>query len=244
LSLAPPAVGTPRREFGAGLVTVTPMLLGAIPFGLIYGALAVQAGIPPLLAIAISSIVFAGSAQFMITRLVAAATPGALIVLSVGVINLRHALYSAALAEKLAHLPARWKVLLAYLLTDEAYAAAFKRMESERDVETRHWFLLGCGFGLWFTWQIACVIGVLLGGRIPASWSLDFAGTLTFIAIVVPLLKDRASTGAMVVAGLVSVLAFALPHKLFIVVAALAGMGTGVLIERLGRAGAASREQA
>jgi 4-azaleucine resistance transporter AzlC len=219
------------------------MLLGAIPFGLIYGALAVQAGIPPLLAIAISSIVFAGSAQFMITRLVAASTPGALIVLSVGVINLRHALYSAALADKLAHLPARWKVLLAYLLTDEAYAAALRRMESSENVQTRHWFLFGCGFGLWFTWQIACLVGVVLGGRIPASWSLDFAGTLTFIAIVVPLLKDRASTGAMVVAGVVAVLAFALPHKLFIVVAALAGMGAGVLIERLAR-GAPAREQA
>jgi predicted branched-subunit amino acid permease len=76
---------------------------------------------------------------------------------------------------------------------------------------------------------------VLLGGRIPAAWSLDFAGTLTFIAIVVPLLKDRASTGAMLTAGIVSVAAFALPHKLFIIVAALAGMAAGVLLERLGR---------
>jgi 4-azaleucine resistance transporter AzlC len=217
----------------AGLVAVTPMLLGAIPFGLIYGALAVQAGIPPVLAIAISSIVFAGSAQFMITKLVAAATPGLLIVLSVAVINLRHALYSAAIAEKLAHLPARWRVLLAYLLTDEAYASAVRRLDSNAHPQTRHWFLFGCGFGLWFTWQLACIAGVLLGGRIPAAWSLDFAGTLTFIAIVVPLLKDRASAGAMLVAGVISIIAFALPHKLFIIVAALAGMAAGVLLERL-----------
>jgi len=222
-----------RREFGAGLVTVTPMLFGAVPFGLIYGALAVKAGIAPLLAIAISSIVFAGSAQFMITKLVAAGTPGLLIVLSVGVINLRHALYSAAVADKLAHLPARWKMLLAYLLTDEAYAAAVRRLESDTNAQQRHWFLFGCGFGLWFTWQLACIAGVLLGGRIPDSWSLDFAGTLTFIAIVVPLLKDRASTGAMLVAGVLAVVAFALPHKLFIIVAALAGMAAGVLLERL-----------
>ncbi len=227
---APP---TPGRELAAGLVAVTPMLLGAIPFGLIYGALAVQAGIPPVLAIAISSIVFAGSAQFMITKLVAAATPGLLIVLSVAVINLRHALYSAAIAEKLAHLPARWRVLLAYLLTDEAYASAVRRLDSNAHPQTRHWFLFGCGFGLWFTWQLACIAGVLLGGRIPAAWSLDFAGTLTFIAIVVPLLKDRASAGAMLVAGVISIIAFALPHKLFIIVAALAGMAAGVLLERL-----------
>ncbi|MDB5805191.1 MAG: hypothetical protein JWN73_2513 [Betaproteobacteria bacterium] len=231
----PPTPATPSREFARGLVAVIPMLLGAVPFGLIYGALAVKAGISPLLAIAISSIVFAGSAQFMITKLVAAATPGLLIVLSVGVINLRHALYSAALAEKLAHLPLRWKVLLAYLLTDEAYAAALRRMQSEVHPESRHWFLFGCGFGLWSTWQLACIAGVLLGGHIPAAWSLDFAGTLTFIAIVVPLLKDRASTGAMLTAGVVSVAAFALPHKLFIIAAALAGMAAGVLLERLVR---------
>jgi len=163
-----------------------------------------------------------------------------LIVLSVGVINLRHALYSAAVAEKLAHLPARWKMVLAYLLTDEAYAAAVRRLESDTGAARRHWFLFGCGFGLWFTWQLACIAGVMLGGRIPASWSLDFAGTLTFIAIVVPLLKDRASTASMVVAGIVSVVAFALPHKLFIVVAALAGMAAGVLLERLARGAKAS----
>ena len=74
------------------------MLAGAVPFGLIYGVLAVKAGIPPVLAIAVSFVIFAGSAQFMVTQLVAAGTPSLLIVLSVFIINLRHALYSAALA--------------------------------------------------------------------------------------------------------------------------------------------------
>ena len=210
------------------------MLAGAIPFGLIYGVLAVQAGIAPLLAIAISSIVFAGSAQFMITQLAAAGTPGALIVLSVAVINLRHALYSAALADKLRTLSLPWKGLLAYLLTDEAYAAVIRRFESDAAPATRHWFLLGGGFGLWIVWQVACVAGVVLGGHIPADWQLDFAGTLTFIAIVVPLLNDRAAWAAMLAAGAVSVAAFALPYKLAIIAAALAGMAAGALFDHSG----------
>ena len=222
---------TPRGEFSAGLTAVMPMLVGAIPFGLIYGVLAIKAGISALLAIAISCIVFAGSAQFMLTQLVAAGTPGALMVLSVGIINLRHALYSAALAKPLAHLPLRWRALLAYLLTDEAYATVLRRFESEESPATRHWYLAGAGFGLWITWQLSCAAGIVLGGQIPASWSLDFAGTLTFIAIVVPLLRDRAVWAAMLVAGLVSVGAFALPLKLAIVAAALAGMVAGVLAE-------------
>jgi predicted branched-subunit amino acid permease len=220
-----------RREFISGVTAVTPMLIGAIPFGLIYGVLAIKAGIEPWLAVAISSVVFAGSAQFMITQLVAATTPGALIVLSVAIINLRHALYSAALADKLRALSLPWKSLLAYLLTDEAYAAVIRRFESDASPHTRHWFLFGAGFGLWFTWQLSCIAGVLLGGQIPASWSLDFAGSLTFIAIVVPLLVGRAAWGAMLVAGVVSVVAFALPYKLAIIAAALAGMAAGMLLD-------------
>lgn len=231
---------TRRSEFFAGLAAVAPLLAGAIPFGLIYGVLAVKAGIPPLLAIAIASIVFAGSAQFMITQLVAAATPGALIILSVAIINLRHALYSAALAGPLKPLALPWKAVLSYLLTDEAYAVAIRRFDSDASPLTRHWFLFGAGFGLWSAWQLSCVAGVLLGGQIPAHWSLDFAGTLTFIAIVVPLLRDRAAWVVMAVAGAVSVFAFALPFKLAIIAAALAGMAAGVLLDRRDGGGAAA----
>ena len=224
-------MSTRRSEFTAGLSAVMPMLIGAIPFGLIYGVLAIKAGIDPILAVMISSIVFAGSAQFMITQLVAVSTPGALIVLSVAIINLRHALYSAALADKLKTLNLPWKSLLAYLLTDEAYAAVIRRFESDASPQTRHWFLFGAGFGLWLVWQLSCIAGVLLGGQIPAHWALDFAGSLTFIAIVVPLLNGGAAWGAMLVAGVVSIAAFALPYKLAIIAAALAGMAAGMLLD-------------
>ena len=218
-------------ELRAGLLAVASLALGSIPFGLIYGVLAVKAGIPPVLAIAIPAIVFAGSAQFMITQLVGAGTPAALIVVSVLTINLRHALYSAALAAPLAHLGRGWRALLAYLLTDEAYAASIQRFAESDGGAYRHWFLLGSGLGLWCLWQISCIAGVVLGGAVPAHWSLEFAGTLTFIAIVVPMLRDRAAWGAMAVAGLVAVAANNLPYKLAIVAAALAGMAAACAIE-------------
>lgn len=220
-----------RTEFLAGLAAVAPLAAGSIPFGLIYGVLAVNAGMSPELAVAVSSIVFAGSAQFMITQLVAAGTPGYLIVASVMTINLRHALYSADLARKLAHLNPAWKAVLAYLLTDEAYAAALSRFSGETAEANRHWHLLGAGLGLWLTWQASCLAGVLLGGRIPAGWSLEFAGTLTFIAIVVPLLHDRAIWAAMAVAGMVAVAAHALPYKLAIIAAAGAGIAAGLALD-------------
>ncbi|MBL8383798.1 MAG: AzlC family ABC transporter permease [Burkholderiales bacterium] len=223
---------TRRAEFVAGLVAVAPLAAGSVPFGLIYGVLAVKAGIPAGLAIALAAIVFAGSAQFMITQLVAAGTPGPLVVASVAAINLRHALYSAALAPALAHLNGAWRAALAYLLTDESYAASLARFEGAAAGPHRHWHLLGAGLGLWLVWQLSCIAGVTLGSGIPPGWSLEFAGTLTFIAIVVPLLRARADWAAMTVAGVTAVAAQALPYKLAIIAAAGAGMLAGMAFDR------------
>mgnify|MGYP000862422295 CR=1 FL=1 len=110
---------TRGAAFLLGLRSVAPMLLGVAPFGVLYGVVALQSGIPPLPALAISSIVFAGSAQFLLAQLVGAGAPALLATGAVGLVNLRHALYSASVAPLLAHLPRRWKLLLAYLLTDE-----------------------------------------------------------------------------------------------------------------------------
>ncbi len=105
-------------RFALGLRAVLPLLLGVAPFGVIYGVVALQSGIPALAAMAMSSIVFAGSAQFLLAQLAGVGAPVLLSAGAVGLINLRHALYSASVAPMLAHLPRRWKLLLAYLLTE------------------------------------------------------------------------------------------------------------------------------
>ena len=83
-------------------------------------------------------------------------------------------------------------MLLSYLLTDEAYAPTIIHYEKEGITPSGHWFLLGAGCALWLTWQISTALGIFLGAAIPESWSLDFALPLTFIAMVVPVLKNRA----------------------------------------------------
>jgi 4-azaleucine resistance transporter AzlC len=116
------AVTSAKTEFLGGLRAELPILLGVIPFGLIYGVLAISAGLPPAAAMAMSSIVFAGSAQFIAAQQFEALTPAPVMVLTTLVVNLRHMLYSASLAPYLRPLAKGWKWLLAYLLTDEAYA--------------------------------------------------------------------------------------------------------------------------
>ena len=119
------------KSFWAGGRAASPLLVGVFPFGLIYGALALGAGLSPATAQMMSSIVFAGSAQFVAAQLVHESAPGLIIVLTIAVVNLRHMLYSASIAPYIEHLPMRWKTFLAYLLTDEAYATAIIHYEKE-----------------------------------------------------------------------------------------------------------------
>jgi predicted branched-subunit amino acid permease len=205
------------------------------PFGVIYGVVALQSGIPPLAAMAMSSIVFAGSAQFLLAQLVGAGAPLLLTAGAVGLVNLRHALYSASVAPILAYLPRRWKILLAYLLTDEAYAAAIPHMLADSKGERSphaHWILFGSGFGLWAGWQMATLAGVLIGAQLPSNLGLDFALPLTFIAIVVPMIDSRALLAAALTAGAIAVALAALPYKVGLFIAALAGLAVGAALTR------------
>lgn len=227
-----------RRELLAGCRDELPILLGVVPFGMIYGVLALDAGFSPAAAQSMSSIVFAGSAQLVTAQLWREAVPGAVVVLTVFVVNLRHALYSASLAPYLRHLGPAWKGILAYLLTDEAYAVAVTRYLRDGDRPDaspfRHWYFLGAGLTLWLSWQASTAAGVFLGGVVPAGWSLEFTLPLTFIALVFPALRDRGAIAAALSAGILAVLVLGLPYKLGLVVAALAGILVGLLVEAHG----------
>jgi 4-azaleucine resistance transporter AzlC len=220
-----------RNAFFNGVRAEFPLLISVFPFGMIYGALALDAGLSPLASQLMSSIVFAGSSQFVTAQLVHDAAPGFVIVLTIAVVNLRHMLYSASLAPYLKNLSLKWKVLLSYLLTDEAYAPSVLNYEKEGITPVSHWFLLGAGFALWFIWQISTALGIFLGTAIPKAWPLDFALPLTFIAMVVPILKNSPMIAAAVSAGLVALLTFSLPFKLGIILAALTGIIVGTILE-------------
>jgi 4-azaleucine resistance transporter AzlC len=220
-----------RKAFLSGIRAEFPLLIGVFPFGMIYGALALNAGLSTLASQFMSSIVFAGSAQFVTAQLVHDSAPGFVIILTIAVVNLRHMLYSASLAPYLKNLSLKWKVLLSYLLTDEAYAPSILNYEKEGITSVSHWFLLGAGFSLWFIWQISTALGIFLGAAIPKEWPLDFALPLTFIAMVVPILKNRPMVAAAVSAGMVALLAFSLPYKLGIILAALTGIIVGTVLE-------------
>lgn len=226
-----------KAEFWGGVRAQLPILLGTSPFGMIYGILAINAGLPVEVALGMSLFVFAGSSQFIAAQLFASGTPGVIIVLTTFVVNLRHMLYSASLVPYVKHLSAAWKYALAFLLTDEAYAVSITHYERSSTPPARdtlkHWYTLGAGLTLWMSWQISTAAGVLLGASVPQGWALDFTLPLTFIALLMPVLKDRPMILAALAAGITALAASALPYNLGLILAVLIGIGSGMLAERV-----------
>ena len=225
-------------EFLAGCLDEAPLQLGVIPFGMLYGIGALAAGMPVWLAQLTSMLVFAGAAQLVIVQMLGAAAGALPIGLTAVLLNLRHMLYSASVAEHVRHLPRRWRVLLAYLLTDEAYAVAILRYA--RPVgpgpDLRHWYFLGCGLTLWGCWQLSTALGIAFGARIPPEWDIDFAVPLTFIALLTLLVKERAGQAAALVAALAVLALAALPYRLGLVLAIVLGLLAGAAVARRGEA--------
>lgn len=225
-----------RAKFISGIRAQAPILVGILPFGMIYGISAVEAGLPPSVALGMSMIVFAGSSQFIAVQLFAAGTPGIIIILTTLIVNLRHMLYSASVAPYVHHLSLPWKLALPWGLTDEVYAVAITHYR-QHDLKTidqtnEHWFFLGAGFTLWSSWVTSSLIGIFVGASVPAGWSLDFALALTFIALIVPALEDSPTVVSALVAGITAVLAHDLRLNLGLIVAVLAGIAAGVAAER------------
>jgi 4-azaleucine resistance transporter AzlC len=226
---------TPRAQLWAGARDTFPLLVGAAPFGLIYGALAVTSGLSPAATAAMSAFVFAGSAQFIAVGLVAAGTPLLIIILTTFVVNARHILYSATLAPHLKKLPARWLVPLGFWLTDESFVVAAKGFAERSTQEEKRWYLLGSEVAMYSNWQLVTWVGIFAGQAIadPGSWGLDFALVVTFIGMLVPMIKTRPDLIAVLVAGGAALLANGLPHRLGLLVAALLGIAAGILAERI-----------
>ncbi|MFO1312298.1 MAG: AzlC family ABC transporter permease [Burkholderiales bacterium] len=218
-------------HFRAGFVEMLPACVGLVPFGLVCGVGAAAAGASWLTSLGMSAIIFSGAAQIVAAQMMAADAPFLVIVLTTTVLGLRLLMYSAAIAPYLKPLPVRWQRALAFMLSDQVFAAAIRRfhMDDDRLAAGRHF--LGSGFALWLAWQVSCLLGYFAGNLIPSSWSLEFAVPLCFIALVAPLFRDAPSILAATSAG-IAVLALAhLPMKLNLIAAGLIGILVGTVAD-------------
>ncbi len=211
-----------------------PMIVGILPFGLIYGALASLAGLSLGQALGMSLLVYAGSAQFIAISLLTLGSGTVVILLTTLVVNLRHVLYSAALQPYVGPLAQRWRIPLAFGLTDETFAVVQRRYLARGMTEHGQWYHAGVALALYVAWVSSSLVGALFGQSVPnlAGWGLDFAMLATFIGIVVPALRSQPQIAAALVAGAVALVCHAWPYKLGLMAAALSGIAIGVLLER------------
>ena len=209
------------------------MLVGAAPFGVIFGALAIGAGLPVWMTLGMSALVFGGSSQFVAVSMIGSGTALPVIWLTTFVVNLRHALYSATLLPYARTLPARWRWALSFWLTDETFAVVENQLRHHADVKDGAYYWLGSSLSMYVNWLVWTTVGVLLGQSVPglATLGLDFAMVATFAAIVALQLRDRPVLVAALVAGVVAMLARGLPYKLGLMLAAVAGVTAGVAME-------------
>lgn len=231
----PATAPTRRGEFVAGMQATLPLVLGAMPFGVIFGAIAVTGGLSPAAALGMSIFVFAGSSQFIAADLASKAVGTPLIVMTTFIVNLRHALYSASLAPFMKHLSQRWLLPLGFWLTDETYAVVIQRYAQPDDSPHKHWYHLGSSVLMYANWQLCTLIGIAAGQAINEEQArglgLDFAMIVTFIGIVIPLMRTRPVVLSVLVAGAAALLFSGLPNQLGLVVAAVAGIAAGYWAE-------------
>jgi predicted branched-subunit amino acid permease len=226
------AVGIVRsRDFRDGFTEMLPACVGLVPFGIVCGVGAAAAGASWITSLGMSAIIFSGAAQIVCAQMIAADAPFLVIVLTTTVLGLRLLMYSAAIAPYLKPLPERWQRALAFMLSDQVFAAAIRRfhMDDDRIAAGRHF--LGSGFALWVAWQVSCMVGYFAGNLIPAAWSLEFAVPLCFIALVAPVFRNTPSVLAAISAGVAVVALAHLPMRLNLIAAGLIGIVVGTVAD-------------
>ena len=234
---------TARAELLAGAKAVAPMLVGVIPFGLVAGATPATNGLGGAAAIGLSTIVFAGASQLAAAEALADGGAALVAVIAACTINLRLLLYSASIAPHLAQVPMRRRLLIGYLLTDQAYAVSITRWTQEADDEAAGGppapgldhkvpYYLGAALLLWANWQVCTIIGILIGSAVPDSLPLDFAVPLVFLVLLVPAISSKPAAVAALFGGLVALLADeAGAGHLGVLFGALAGIAAGAVAE-------------
>ena len=221
-----------HQDFIDGARDALPILLGVIPFAMICSVAAVSVGLTATEAIGMNFIVFAGASQLAVLQLMGEGAVWLVMILTAWVINLRFSMYSATLAPYLQREPLARKATFAYILSDQAFGVTMSHFANEMPANPA-WYYYGAAAAIWATWNISAIIGALLGTLVPESWGLDFAFPLSFMALMFAALKDRPAVLAAVVGGLSAVLARGLPYNLGLVLAAILGIGAGVLAENI-----------
>lgn len=219
------------KLFMQGTLAMVPLSIAVIPWGLLAGSFAIEAGLTMWESQALSAILFAGSAQLVATGMLKAGASLATMLLATFFITSRHLLYSVSMRSKVSPLPLKWRLALGFLLTDELFAICGQ----QSDKQFNRWYALGAGLSFYLCWNLATLVGIVAGSYIPAmnELGLEFAVAATFIAIVIPNVKNAPILIAVLVSLTLSVLCSYLNIESGLMIASIGGMLAGYVAETL-----------
>ncbi|MEF7615255.1 AzlC family ABC transporter permease [Aquincola sp. MAHUQ-54] len=221
-------------EFRRGAIEMLEIAPGIAAWGLVAGVAMAKSGLSMPMAMFMSLIVFAGSAQLASVPLIAAGAPIWVVWATALCINLRFVVFSSQWRPYFGHLPKRMRTLLGYFTADLNYVVFMRRFPDPRPAPEQlpyFWGGVGCN---WIFWQVPSFAGIVLADQIPASWGLAFAGTMALVGLTATMLGSLSTWAAAGVAGCAAVAAYALPLRLNIVIAIAAAVGMGVMLEHMG----------
>ena len=224
---------TPKTAFWRGVRDSAPFTLVAGPFALLFGVIATEAGLNLFEVMTFSLAVIAGAAQFTALQLLPGNAPTIVVIISALAVNLRVAMYSAALTPYLGRAPMWQRVFAAYLLVDQSYALSHQKFEAEPDmtVAERMSYYMGTCMLVMSVWYGASLAGAIIGSALPPQIPIDFALPIAFLAMVAPALRTLPHVIAAFTAVVVSLFASAVPWSLGLIIAGAAGMIAGAQAE-------------
>lgn len=219
----------PRKLFWRGTVAMIPLSVAVIPWGLLAGSFAIDAGLNALESQALSAILFAGSAQLVATGMLKAGAGLATLLLTTFFITSRHFLYSVSMRQKVSPMPLKWRLALGFLLTDELFAVCGQQSEKQFN----RWYALGAGLSFYLAWNAATLAGIIAGSYIPAlnQLGLEFAVAATFIALVIPHVVNLPVVTAVIASLVLSVMLNHWQVEGALMIASIGGMLAGYLCE-------------
>ena len=221
------------KIFLKGIIDVSPLMIPVVPFGLIFGILAIDIGFSPLATMGMSLIIFGGASQIVLLQLFSGGASSLVIISSVGAVNSRHLLYGAVVSEHVSDLKLIWKIIISYFLIDQAFARSNEYFKTNND-KNKYFHLIGGGVTCWIIWQTTTFLGIILGSAIPEKLGLSFAVPLTFLALIVNDFRKIINVIVIIISGLISTLGYNyIPYKAYVIVAALGGLLTAIILTKI-----------
>ncbi len=221
------------KIFFEGMFNVSPLMIPVVPFGIIFGVLAIDLGLNAYTTMGMSIIIFGGASQIIFLQLFSAGASSLIILSSVGAVNSRHLLYGAVLSEHLSDLRLFWKIILSYFLVDQAFAVSHDYLKKSKD-KNRYFHLFGAGATCWIIWQITTFLGIILGSIVPDKLGLTFAIPLTFLALLVNDFRKLINVLVIIVSGFIATYGYEIiPFKAYVIVSALAGLFVAYILTKL-----------